>query len=135
MKPRTLIDLPDDYSELINRSAQFRCPSVKGNNELNGPLTTMCLLCGEMLCSQSYCCQKTVNNQNVGSSTYHMLHCGGNSGLFLRIRECNFLLLTSSKRGCNKVAPYVDEFGESKQTKNTGWSKNIHLAIVFYILR
>lgn len=25
-----------------------------------GPITTMCLLCGEMLCSQSYCCQKTV---------------------------------------------------------------------------
>lgn len=60
MKPRTLIDLPDDYCELINRAAKFRCPAVK-SNELNGPITTMCLLCGEMLCSQSYCCQKTVS--------------------------------------------------------------------------
>lgn len=44
-----------------------------------------------------------------------MFHCGGNSGIFLRIRECNLVLLTASKRGCHKAAPYVDEFGETDQ--------------------
>ncbi|KAI6183003.1 E3 ubiquitin-protein ligase [Aphelenchoides bicaudatus] len=114
MKPRLLIDLPDDYSELINKAARFRCPAIK-SNELTGPITTMCLLCGELLCSQSYCCQKTFNHESVGSCSYHMLHCGGNSGIFLRIRECNLVFLTSSKRGCHKAAPYVDEFGETDQ--------------------
>lgn len=42
-----------------------------------------------------------------------MFHCGGNSGVFLRIRDCNLVFLTTGKRGCHKPAPFVDEFGET----------------------
>ncbi|KAI6207263.1 E3 ubiquitin-protein ligase [Aphelenchoides fujianensis] len=114
MKPRMLIDLPDDFSELINRAAKFRCPEMKVSG-MTGPMTTMCLVCGEMICSNSYCCQRMFNHENVGACTFHMLHCGGNSGIFLRIRDCQLIFLTASKRGCMRPPPYVDEFGETDQ--------------------
>ncbi|KAI6219878.1 E3 ubiquitin-protein ligase [Aphelenchoides besseyi] len=114
MAPRMLIDLPDDFSELINRAAKFRCPEMKIVG-MNGPMTTMCLVCGEMICSQSYCCQRMFNHENVGACSYHMYHCGGNSGVFLRIRDCQLIFLTTSKRGCLRPTPYVDEFGETDQ--------------------
>ena len=44
-----------------------------------------------------------------------MLHCGGSTGIFLRIRDCQIILLTANKRGCLRPAPYVDEFGETDQ--------------------
>lgn len=54
-----LIDLPYDYSELVDRVSNFTCPSIK-NEDSRTP--TMCLVCGVMLCSQSYCCQRDLND-------------------------------------------------------------------------
>ena len=36
----------------------LRCPSIPMDEKSTMP--TMCLLCGAILCSQSYCCQRTV---------------------------------------------------------------------------
>ncbi|KAI1713887.1 ATP-dependent clp protease adaptor protein clpS domain-containing protein [Ditylenchus destructor] len=112
LKMNLLMDLPHDYSELINMASKFRCPSVKAD-DLTSAVPTLCLNCGELLCSQSYCCQRLLNEQNVGACTYHMAQCNGSSGIFLRIRDCQIVLLTTSKRGCQRPAPYVDEFGET----------------------
>uniref|UniRef100_A0A3B3CHS1 E3 ubiquitin-protein ligase n=1 Tax=Oryzias melastigma TaxID=30732 RepID=A0A3B3CHS1_ORYME len=49
-----LIDLPEDYSVLINQASSFTCPR-SGGDKSRAP--TLCLVCGAMLCSQSYCCQ------------------------------------------------------------------------------
>lgn len=54
-----LIDLPYDYSELVDKVSNFTCPSIK-NEDSRTP--TMCLVCGVMLCSQSYCCQRDLND-------------------------------------------------------------------------
>lgn len=56
---RLLIDLPNDYSELINQAASFRCPSIQVE-DLSATVPTLCLVCGKILCSQSYCCQQSV---------------------------------------------------------------------------
>ncbi|KAH7722004.1 Zinc finger in N-recognin family protein [Aphelenchoides avenae] len=109
---RLLIDLPNDYSELINQAASFRCPSIQVE-DLSATVPTLCLVCGKILCSQSYCCQQSFNGENVGACTYHMSRCSGSSGVFLRIRDCQVVFLTAPKRGCHKAAPYVDEFGET----------------------
>ncbi|CAJ0920610.1 unnamed protein product, partial [Mesorhabditis belari] len=113
--PRLLVDLPEDFSELINIAAKFRCPSIP-LEEMAASIPTMCLVCGEVLCSQSYCCQKQIGKEAkdvIGACQYHMLYCTGQSGLFLRIRDSQIVLLTSRARGCLKAAPYVDEFGET----------------------
>ncbi|CAD5207002.1 unnamed protein product [Bursaphelenchus okinawaensis] len=112
LKPRTLVELPHDYTDLVNMAAQYRCPSVKTDG-MCGAVVTMCLVCGDLLCSQSYCCQRNIKGEQVGSCTYHMYYCSGKTGIFLRIRECQVIFLTASKRGCIKSAPYVDQFGET----------------------
>lgn len=50
-----LISLPEDYSELINSVSSFTCPNSDQEDSRN---PTLCLVCGQMLCSQSYCCQR-----------------------------------------------------------------------------
>lgn len=87
---------------------------MKGSDHHGISQTTMCLVCGALMCSQAYCCQKTFDNkESIGACNYHMRFCCGESnGLFLRIRECQIVLL-SVKRGTYKHAPYIDQFGET----------------------
>lgn len=54
-----LVDLPYDYSELVDKVSDFTCPSIKGEDSRT---PTMCLICGVMLCSHSYCCQRDLND-------------------------------------------------------------------------
>lgn len=123
-----LINLPYDYSELVDRVSDFTCPSIKYEDSRT---PTMCLVCGVMLCSQSYCCQRDLNNlasnyeesasatnsiihqQLVGSCTYHGYECSAGVGVFLRIRNCQILLLSGRSKGCYMPAPYIDDHGET----------------------
>lgn len=91
-----LVPLPSDYSELINSVSQFTCP----NSDLEDSRSpTMCLVCGAMLCSQSYCCQTDLDSQMVGACTFHTHFCGAGVGIFLRIRDCKILLLAGKSKG------------------------------------
>lgn len=54
MSPNALVALPADFSELINEASLFRCPNSDGDDSRS---PTLCLVCGRLLCSQSYCCQ------------------------------------------------------------------------------
>lgn len=118
-----LIDLPCDYSALINQASSFtwvtrlmnqrrlitkscrfstescspdsirqiidlllilawsRCPK-SGGDKSRAP--TLCLVCGTMLCSQSYCCQTELEGEDVGACTAHTFACGAGVGIFLR---------------------------------------------------
>lgn len=114
---RELVSLPDDYSDLINGVSSFTCPNNDRDDTRN---PTMCMACGHMLCSMTYCCQKTLDDSAmVGACTYHALNCGAGVGLFLRIRDCEILLLGMNK-GCFMSAPYLDEYGETDQGLRRG---------------
>ncbi|XP_069939421.1 E3 ubiquitin-protein ligase UBR2 isoform X2 [Cherax quadricarinatus] len=115
-----LVRLPHDYSELINTVSQFPCPASSGDDSRT---PTMCLVCGKMLCSQSYCCQTEFpegSRQMVGACTYHAHHCGAGTGIFLRVRECKILLLSGRIKGCFVNPPYLDEYGETDQGLKRG---------------
>lgn len=229
-----LVDLPYDYSELVDKVSNFTCPSIK-NEDSRTP--TMCLVCGVMLCSQSFCCQRdlnelasnyqlalqrqrentraqsqsssqeqagssgvggylrntaalagypsasalaaggasaisltigsgmqtntvaalglmgsasalipsaliggvssanasgssapssqahtgpALNQQLVGSCTYHAHECSAGVGVFLRIRTCQILLLSSPSKGCYMAAPYIDDYGETDYNLERG---------------
>ena len=75
----------------------------------------MCLVCGAIMCSQSYCCQTTLKDgKQIGACTAHTEICGaGSAGLFLRIRECKVVLLAGRNKGCFVPPPYLDEYGET----------------------
>lgn len=114
---RQLVHLPDDYSDLINFVSDFTCPSSPKEESRN---PTMCLVCGAMLCSQSYCCQPELErNGTVGACTHHAHYCGAGIGMFLRIRDCEILLLGIGK-GCFVSPPYLDEYGETDQGLRRG---------------
>lgn len=161
-----LIDLPYKYSELLDKAFRLTCTSVKNTCATS----TMCLICGVMLCSQCYSCQRdlnelashnqqsqwaqqehdpdragsnvealslnqstyqpsmfnenrtststnafnsVVNQQLVGSCTYHAYECSAGVGVFLRIRNCQILLLSGRSKGCYMPAPYIDDHGET----------------------
>lgn len=116
-KIRKLIDLPEDYSDLINTVLTFSCPNNDRDESSRNP--TMCLICGVTLCSNTYCCQYEIDGTTVGACTYHAHECGAGVGIFLRIRECDVLLL-----GLNKgsfVSPsYLDRYGETDQGLRRG---------------
>lgn len=117
LKVNKLIDLPDDYSELINSISQFTCPNSDREDSRN---PTMCLVCGAMLCSQSYCCQTEINKIPVGACTFHANKCGYGVGIFLRVRECEILFLRTPNRGSFFCPPYLDEYGETDQGLRRG---------------
>jgi len=117
LKVNKLIDLPEDYSELINSISQFTCPNRDREDSRN---PTMCLVCGEMLCSQSYCCQIDFNKTTVGACTFHANKCGYGVGIFLRVRECEILFLRTPNRGSFLCPPYLDEYGETDQGLRRG---------------
>uniref|UniRef100_A0A1I8B9X3 E3 ubiquitin-protein ligase n=1 Tax=Meloidogyne hapla TaxID=6305 RepID=A0A1I8B9X3_MELHA len=113
LKMNKLIDLPEDFGELVNMSVRFKCPVI---GELTTMVPTLCLCCGAILCSHSYCCETEVVGKKFGACAYHLSQCHGSTGIFLRIRECQIFFLYiagESVRGCFKNAPYVDEFGET----------------------
>lgn len=89
-----------------------RCPNSDGDDS-RAP--ALCLICGEMLCSQSYCCQTEVEGDKVGACAAHALKCGAGVGVFLRVRECQILLMTNKNKGCFYSPPYLDAYGETDQ--------------------
>lgn len=112
-----LVVLPADYSELINDASLFTCPNSDGDDSRT---PTMCLVCGRMLCSQSYCCQTELDGVLVGACTNHAQECGAGVGIFLRVRECKVLLLAGKTKGCFVPPPYLDEYGETDQGLRRG---------------
>ncbi|XP_047516018.1 E3 ubiquitin-protein ligase UBR1 isoform X1 [Pieris napi] len=126
--PPRLITLPEDFSELMNIVSEFSCPNSEREDSKN---PTMCLVCGQILCSQSYCCQIEISKPGsragtsgelVGAVVAHAQRCGGGAGLFLRVRECELLLLAapSPTRGSMMPAPYLDSYGETDQGLRRG---------------
>jgi E3 ubiquitin-protein ligase UBR2 len=113
---RQLVSLPDDYSDLMNSVSLFTCRNNEREDSRN---PTMCLVCGEVLCSQTYCCQRELNKQPVGACNFHTEVCGAGSGIYLRIRDAEVLLL-GQNTGCFLSAPYLDDYGETDQGLRRG---------------
>lgn len=113
---RELVSLPDDYSDLMNSVSLFTCRNNEREDSRN---PTMCLVCGEILCSQTYCCQRDVNKTPVGACNYHTEICGSGAGIYLRIRDAEILLL-GQNTGSFSSAPYLDDYGETDQGLRRG---------------
>lgn len=59
-----------------------RCPSSDGDESR---VPAMCLVCGTVVCSQSYCCQTDIEDGvTIGAATAHANTCGAGTGIFLR---------------------------------------------------
>ncbi|KAJ1862510.1 E3 ubiquitin-protein ligase ubr1, partial [Coemansia sp. RSA 2703] len=99
----SLVDLPDRFEVLFERSAKAFCPRCNGVP--SDP--ALCLLCGGFVCAQSFCCEE----DGIGECNMHMKTCGGTVGVYLLVKKCGLLLLHHDN-GCFMSAPYLDQHGE-----------------------
>ncbi|CAI8025784.1 E3 ubiquitin-protein ligase UBR2, partial [Geodia barretti] len=128
-QPRQLISLPRSYSDLVNKASKFKCANhvVDGDD---GQAAMLCLLCGQMLCTNSYCCMTDVEDEEeeednqpghkrlrIGGLTRHAQTCGDGVGMALWILEVYVVLLDATNirhvKGCTLTPPYLDQYGES----------------------
>ncbi|KAK6348619.1 hypothetical protein TWF718_006408 [Orbilia javanica] len=100
-----LVGLPLHYDTLVEEAMKRKCP--RSGRELSDPV--VCLLCGDIFCSQSLCCMDNVTRH--GGANQHLKVCGNNIGIFINIRKCHVLYLHSGY-GAWAVAPYLDKHGE-----------------------
>ncbi|KAJ1666955.1 E3 ubiquitin-protein ligase ubr1 [Coemansia sp. RSA 1646] len=99
----SLVELPDRFEDLFERSAKAFCPRCNGVP--SDP--ALCLLCGTFICAQSFCCEE----DGIGECNMHMKTCGGSVGMYLLVKKCGLLLLHHDN-GCFMSAPYLDQHGE-----------------------
>eukprot|EP00116_Pleurobrachia_bachei_P000216 sb/3460478/ len=105
-----LAELPESFIDLLVRGSTYCCP--KGKNKF----LAVCLVCGEMVCYQSYCCSEDINGQTSGPCNVHAYRCSGSLGVFLTLDKCQVLLLPLGTQGMHLSGPYVDKYGESFKT-------------------
>jgi E3 ubiquitin-protein ligase UBR1 len=104
-----LVGLPKNYDALTEEAIKHKCPTT--GKEITDP--AVCLLCGEIFCSQAVCCMK---DKNKGGCYRHMRKCGGKIGLFINIRKCMVLFTHGPGNGSYAHAPYLDKHGEPDPT-------------------
>ncbi|XP_034051112.1 E3 ubiquitin-protein ligase UBR1 isoform X2 [Thalassophryne amazonica] len=109
-KRNHLFELPEDYSVLLNQASLFDCQRGFGDEKKH---PTLCMICGAMLCSQTTCCSLRIDGEEVGACTAHAATCGAGVGMFLRIRECEVVLMASKTQASTYPAPYLDDYGET----------------------
>ena len=111
MHARRLIKLPKDYSTLINRVSGFMCPTLTNDSSR---IPALCLVCDTILCSQCYCCvNETEPTQRYGACSNHSMECSTGIGIFLRVRDCEIVLMYNRSKGSFLPSPYLDEYGET----------------------
>lgn len=133
--PFELVGLPQYYDVLIDECQKRKCPTT--GKALTDP--ALCLFCGEIFCSQAWCCMK---DKVRGGCNHHIEGCSAPVGAYLFIRKCNVVLLdvrkdpekleklrdendpvamadVASAHGSFFPAPYLTKHGETDQGLRT----------------
>ncbi|KAF9580550.1 hypothetical protein BGW38_002748 [Lunasporangiospora selenospora] len=103
-----LVGLPKRLDALFEQSIKYVCPRC--NTVPHDP--ALCLSCGTIVCSQSFCCLEGVDSDGRGECNMHASTCTGPVGIYLLIKKCVILLL-HVRSGCFHPAPFLDEHGEA----------------------
>ncbi|KAI9343906.1 hypothetical protein DFJ73DRAFT_661112 [Zopfochytrium polystomum] len=82
----------------------------------------LCLLCGKLLCANSYCC---ANADGLHECNQHIRDCGGSVGIFFLVKQFRILLLHNEK-GTLMDPPYLDAHGEVDISMRKGRHQFLH---------
>ncbi|GAA5974704.1 hypothetical protein JCM11641_007232 [Rhodosporidiobolus odoratus] len=102
-----LLGLPDQLDTLIAVSLERQCKRC----ETVPSTPALCLSCGELLCSQSFCCMAGEEEAAHGECNEHMWTCGGSVGVYYLIKR-NAILYLHTDKGTFSTPPYLDSHGE-----------------------
>ncbi|CAO1614904.1 unnamed protein product [Sympodiomycopsis kandeliae] len=114
-----LVSLPHDLTTLLQysqRNVCKRCAQVP-------PDPALCLFCGQLVCYQSFCCLDSETNK--GECNRHVAECGGNVGLFFKLKA-NVIFILYYSKGTFTFSPYLDSHGEVDVGLQKGRPQRLH---------
>ncbi|XP_026278143.1 E3 ubiquitin-protein ligase Ubr3 [Frankliniella occidentalis] len=109
-QPR-LLSLPQVYDGIFQyylRRQCVQCHSVPRE-------TTLCLLCGTLVCFKENCCQQS----EVCEAVQHAEVCGAGTAVFLVVTS-SCIIVIRGKRACLWGSVYLDSFGEEDRELKRG---------------
>ncbi|SNX81368.1 related to ubiquitin-protein ligase e3 component [Melanopsichium pennsylvanicum] len=116
-----LAKLPLDLATLLQDTRRRQCK--KCNNV--PPEPALCLLCGDVVCLQSFCCQSD-DDEGKGECNQHMESCGGAMGAYFKIKSNLVLLLYQGNGTFHFLSPYLDSHGEIDVGLRKGRLQKLH---------
>jgi len=102
-KSFSFIELEDDYMELQMAHYKRKCKNCK-KQVLS---SSICLLCGEIVCYNNMCCENEL--------IHHAKTCSEGTGIFLYFSR-NQIILVSRSKSVVYTSPYKDKYGVSIDT-------------------
>ncbi|GAA5940730.1 uncharacterized protein JCM15063_006345 [Sporobolomyces koalae] len=102
-----LLGLPQHLDTLVASALNRKCRRCQQSPE--NP--AICLLCGQLVCCQSFCCMAGEEEAQHGECNEHMWTCGGSVGIFFLVKR-NVILYLHTDKGAFTQPPYLDSHGE-----------------------
>jgi len=109
-QPR-LLKLPHLYDKIFQYYHRKPCNQC----QLVPHETSICLLCGTLVCLKQMCCKQS----NVCEAVQHSIDCGGGTGIFLVVTS-SYIIVIRDKRACLWGSVYLDTFGEEDRELKRG---------------
>ncbi|XP_075237272.1 ubr3 ubiquitin ligase isoform X2 [Lycorma delicatula] len=109
-QPR-LLTLPQVYDRIFqyyHRRQCLQCHSVPRE-------TSICLLCGALVCLKENCCKQS----NVCEAVQHSVDCGAGTAMYLVVTS-SYVIVIRGKRACLWGSVYLDNFGEEDRELKRG---------------
>ncbi len=116
-----LARLPSDLATLLQDTRRRHCK--KCGSAPSEP--ALCLLCGDIVCLQSFCCQSEDDGEK-GEGNQHMETCGGAVGAYFKIKSNLVLLLYQGNGTFHFLSPYLDSHGEIDVGLRKGRPQKLH---------
>lgn len=116
-----LAKLPSDLATLLQDTRRRHCKKCSNVP----PEPALCLLCGDIVCLQSFCCQSEDDGEK-GECNQHMEVCGGSVGAYFKIKSNLVLLLYHGNGTFHFLSPYLDSHGEIDVGLRKGRPQKLH---------
>ncbi|XP_017785571.1 PREDICTED: E3 ubiquitin-protein ligase UBR3 isoform X2 [Nicrophorus vespilloides] len=110
-QPPRLLELPREYEKIFTYYHERPCSQCHSVPQE----TSICLLCGTIVCLKQNCCKQ----QNVCEAVAHSLECGAGTGVFLVVTS-TYIIVIRGRRACLWGSLYLDDFEEEDRDLKRG---------------
>ncbi|XP_025832184.1 E3 ubiquitin-protein ligase Ubr3 isoform X1 [Agrilus planipennis] len=109
--PPRLLQLPREYEKIFTYYHERPCSQCHSVPQE----TSICLLCGTIVCLKQSCCKQ----QDVCEAVAHSRECGAGTGVFLVVTS-TYIIVIRGRRACLWGSLYLDDFEEEDRDLKRG---------------
>ncbi|XP_020708415.2 E3 ubiquitin-protein ligase Ubr3 [Athalia rosae] len=106
-----LLSLPREYEKIFTYYHERQCRRCQSVPQE----TSICLLCGTIVCLKQNCCKQ----HNVCEAVQHSIDCGGGTGIYLVVTS-TYIIVIRGRRACLWGSLYLDDFEEEDRDLKRG---------------